>query len=54
VIEVALTTVREPQFDPPVFTVAPLKKPVPVIVTFVPPARAPAFGTIEVKVGAAW
>jgi hypothetical protein len=37
---------------PPNFTVAPARKPVPVIVTEVPPLTVPLLGEIEVTVGA--
>jgi hypothetical protein len=39
--------------DPPNETVAPLWKPVPLIVTDVPPAAGPAFALTELTVGAA-
>jgi hypothetical protein len=52
VMLVELTTVTVPHDDPPKLTLAPVKKPVPVIVTFVPPPSAPAFGEIPVTVGA--
>jgi hypothetical protein len=37
---------------PPNFTVAPVRKPVPVMVTGVPPAVVPDTGEIELTVGA--
>ena len=37
---------------PPSFTVMPAKKPVPVMVTAVPPLVVPELGVIEVTVGA--
>ena len=37
---------------PPKLTVAPARKPVPVMVTAVPPAAGPVLGAIEVTVGA--
>jgi hypothetical protein len=37
---------------PPIDTVAPVKKPVPVIVTGIPPAVVPEVGEIAVTVGA--
>jgi hypothetical protein len=53
VIEVKLTTVIPVQAVPPKVGIAPVKKPVPVIVTDVPPTAKPLVGDIEVKVGAA-
>jgi hypothetical protein len=50
VMEVALTTVTLVAATPPIVTVAPLIKPVPVIVTGVPPTSGPAFGEILVIV----
>ena len=52
VIEVLLTTVTPVAAVPPRLTVAPARKPVPVIVTEVPPAAGPVLGVIEVIVGA--
>ena len=52
VIEVLLTTFTAVAAVPPRLTVAPARKPVPVIVTAVPPATGPAFGVIELTVGA--
>ena len=52
VINVALTTVTPVADVPPNFTVAPVKNPVPVIVTAVPPAAGPDAGAIPVTVGA--
>jgi hypothetical protein len=37
---------------PPIFTVAPARKPVPVMVTVVPPVVTPELGAIAVTVGA--
>ena len=52
VIVVAFTveTVSE---EPPIETVAPAWKPLPAIVTEVPPAAGPLVGVIDVTVGAA-
>ena len=52
VIEVAFTTVMPVAAVPPIVTVAPLRNPVPVIVTLVPPARGPKLGEILITVGA--
>ena len=53
VIEVALFTVNEvADVAPKVTAVAPVR-PVPVMVTVVPPVAGPAVGLIEVTVGAA-
>ena len=52
VIEVELTIVTEVATDPPIVTVAPELKPVPVIVTDVPPEVVPEEGEIPVTVGA--
>ena len=52
VIEVLLTNVTPVAAVPPIFTVAPARKPVPVSVTAVPPAMFPELGVIEVTVGA--
>ena len=52
VMEVELTTVTLVADDPPNVTVAPLKNPVPVMVTDVPPLVVPEVGEIEVTVGA--
>jgi hypothetical protein len=52
VIDVALTTFTPVAAVPPSFTVAPVRKPVPVIVTEVPPATDPVVGEIEITVGA--
>jgi len=52
-IEVLLATLTPVAAVPPIVTVAPLKKPVPVIVTAVPPAVVPDVGEIAVTVGAA-
>jgi len=52
VIEVELTTVTLVAAVPPKLTVAPDEKPVPVIVTDVPPLVLPEVGEIEVTVGA--
>ena len=53
VSEVALTKTTLVAALPPIVTVAPFTKPVPVIVTAVPPIVEPEFGVIEVTVGAA-
>ncbi len=53
VIEVALTTITLVAATPPIVTVAPVVKPVPVSVTAVPPAAGPLTGLIAVTVGAA-
>jgi len=52
VIEVELATVTLVAAVPPMVTVAPLKKFVPVMVTDVPPLVLPEVGEIEVTVGA--
>ena len=52
VIEVGLTTVTLVAAAPPKLTVAPDEKPVPVIVTDVPPLVLPEVGEIAVTVGA--
>jgi hypothetical protein len=52
VIEVLLTTVMLVAVVPPNVTVAPDRKPVPVIVIAVPPAVVPKVGEIAVTVGA--
>src|SRR5829696_7562850 len=52
VIEVELTTVSLVAADPPKLTVAPYEKPVPVIVTDVPPLVLPEVGEMAVTVGA--
>ena len=52
VIEVLFTTVTPVAAVPPSFTVAPARKPVPVIVTAVPPLLFPKLGVIDVTVGA--
>jgi hypothetical protein len=52
VIEVLLTTFTAVAAVPPRLTVAPAVKPVPAIVTEMPPADVPVFGVIEVTVGA--
>jgi hypothetical protein len=51
VIDVLLTTVTLVTAVPPKLTVAPVRKPVPVIVTAVPPAVVPEVGEIAVTVG---
>ena len=51
VIEVLLETVMFVAAAPPTVTCAPEKKPVPVIVTAVPPAVGPEFGEMPVMVG---
>jgi hypothetical protein len=52
VIDVLLTTFTFVADAPPRLTVAPVRKPVPVIVTAVPPDVLPVFGTIDPTVGA--
>lgn len=52
VIDVGLTTVTLVAAVPPKLTVAPAEKPVPVIVTNVPPIAGPEVGEIELTVGA--
>lgn len=52
VIEVLLTTVTPVAAAPPRLTVAPGRKPVPVMLTAVPPPRDPALGEIAITVGA--
>ena len=52
VMDVALTTVTPVAEVPPRVTVAPLRKPVPVMVTAVPPFAVPVPGEMEVTVGA--
>ena len=51
VILVALTTITPVAAVPPMVTVAPVTKAVPVIVTPVPPAVGPLPGEIEVTDG---
>ena len=52
VIDVLFTTVTPVAAVPPKLTVAPERKPVPAIVTAVPPFADPVLGVIEVTVGA--
>jgi hypothetical protein len=52
VIDVLLTTTTLLAAAPPSFTVAPAKKPVPVIVTPVPPLEDPDGGAMPLTVGA--
>jgi hypothetical protein len=52
VIEVALLTVKSVAGVPPKFTAVVPVKPVPVMVTVVPPATGPDAGTTLVTVGA--
>ena len=52
VIEVLFTSATLVADVPPSFTVAPARKPVPVMVTAVPPAAGPVLGVIAVTVGA--
>ena len=52
VIDVLLTTVTPVAAVPPRLTVAPARKPVPVMVTAVPPLAVPELGLIELTVGA--
>ena len=51
-IDVALPTATPDAAVPPNDTLAPLAKPVPLIVTAVPPAVEPDVGAIAVTVGA--
>ena len=51
-MEVELTTVTLVAAVPPMLTVAPLEKPVPVMVTDVPPLVVPEVGEMAVTVGA--
>ena len=51
-MEVELTTVTLVAAVPPKLTVAPVEKPVPVMVTNVPPLVGPEVGEIAVTVGA--
>jgi hypothetical protein len=51
-IDVPFATVTPVAVVPPRLTVAPARKPVPVIVTAVPPLAVPVLGVIEVTVGA--
>jgi hypothetical protein len=53
VIVVAFITTTDVAGLPPISTVAPLTKPVPLIVTFVPPAVVPEDGAMPVTVGGA-
>ena len=53
VIDVLPATFTPVAAVPPRLTVAPARKPVPVMVTEVPPAADPVFGVIDVTVGAA-
>ena len=46
-IEVLFTTLTPVAAVPPSFTVAPARKPVPVMVTAVPPFAVPLFGAID-------
>jgi len=52
VIDVLLTTFTAVAAVPPTLTVAPARKPVPVMVTPVPPLAGPEFGVIALTVGA--
>ena len=52
VIDVLLTMVTPVAAVPPSFTVAPVRKPVPAMVTAVPPLVVPELGVIEITVGA--
>jgi hypothetical protein len=52
VIEVEPTTTTFVAAVPPMLTVAPLRKPVPLIVTDVPPEVVPELGVMPVTVGA--
>ena len=51
-IDVALAMVTAAADVPPSFTDAPARKPVPVIVTAVPPLVVPELGVMAVTVGA--
>jgi hypothetical protein len=51
-MEVALTTFTPVAALPPKLTVAPVRNPVPVMVTAVPPAGRPLAGETDVTVGA--
>ena len=51
VIDVALTTLTFEAAAPPIVTEAPAEKPVPVIVTKMPPPVLPEFGDTDVTVG---
>jgi hypothetical protein len=51
-MDVLLTTVTPVADVPPTFTVAPERKPVPVMVTDVPPEVVPDVGDTELTVGA--
>jgi len=53
VMEVLLTTTTLVAAVPPIVTVAPVTKLVPVMVTLVPPAVDPLFGETLVTVGVA-
>ena len=53
VIEVPLATFTDVAAVPPMVTVAPVAKFVPVIVTFVPPTVVPELGDMPVTVGGA-
>jgi len=53
VIVVALTTETEVAAVPPIFTVAPARNPVPLIVTGVPPPVSPEAGAMPVTTGPA-
>jgi hypothetical protein len=52
VMDVGPTTFTLVAVVPPKLTVAPVRKPVPVMVTAVPPEASPVFGETEVTVGA--
>lgn len=52
-IDVALLMTTPVAAVPPIVTVVPAPKPVPVIVTVLPPAMAPLFGVTLVTTGAA-
>jgi hypothetical protein len=54
VILLAALTVNEVAAVAPNLTAEALVKPVPVMVTLVPPASGPPFGLTEVTVEAAW
>jgi hypothetical protein len=51
-MDVSLTTVTAVAAVPPRPTVAPARKPVPVIISAVPPAVGPVLGVIDATVGA--
>ena len=50
-MDVALATLTLVAAVPPIFTVAPVRKPVPVMVTDVPPEVRPVDGAIDATAG---